>query len=69
MTSDMFELNQLLPLLVPILLIQVGLMVWALVDLSKQTRVRGPKWVWVLIILFINIIGPIVYFVVGREEV
>ena len=28
----------------------------------------GSKLVWVLIIVFINILGPIIYFVAGREE-
>jgi hypothetical protein len=43
-------------------------MVAALVDLIKRPKTRGPKWIWVLIVVFINLIGPIVYFIVGREE-
>ena len=35
---------------------------------SKQTRTNGPRWMWVLIIIFVNIIGPIIYFVAGRKE-
>ena len=61
-------LRQILPFLIPILLIQLALIVVALIDLARRERTRGPKWMWVLIILFINFIGPIVYFVVGREE-
>jgi hypothetical protein len=57
-------------ILVPILLIQLGLLVWALYDLTRPTRkVKGDsKVVWALIIIFINIIGPILYFLVGRED-
>lgn len=65
------ELQQLLdlaPLLIPIILIQIGLMVFALVDLIRRSKTRGPKWLWVVIILFFNIIGPIIYFVIGRED-
>jgi hypothetical protein len=44
-------------------------MVVALVDLVKRKNVRGGnKLVWVLLIIFINIIGPIVYLVGGRGE-
>jgi hypothetical protein len=43
-------------------------MVIALVDLIRRSRTRGPKWVWVLVIVLINFIGPIIYFVVGRLE-
>jgi hypothetical protein len=62
------ELRQYLPLLIPILIIQLVLIVAALVDLVRREKTKGPKWLWVLIILFFNFIGPVVYFVVGRDE-
>jgi len=52
----------------PVAAIEIGLMIYALVDLSKCERTKGPKWMWVLIIVLINIIGPIIYLVAGREE-
>ncbi|MCI0397838.1 MAG: PLD nuclease N-terminal domain-containing protein [Chloroflexi bacterium] len=62
-------LRELLPLLIPLALIQLGLMIVALVDLARRPATRGPKWVWVLVILFVNAgIGPILYFVLGRGE-
>jgi hypothetical protein len=64
----MEELNQYLPLLIPLLLIQLGLVIAALWDLIRRDKTNGPKWLWVIIILIINFIGPIIYFVVGREE-
>jgi hypothetical protein len=64
----MEQIRQLLPFLIPILLLQLVLIVVALVDLARRERTRGPKWLWVLIILFVNLIGPILYFVIGREE-
>lgn len=60
--------RQLLPFLIPIAVIQLLLMAVALVDLARRERTRGPKWLWVLVIVFINFIGPIVYFVLAREE-
>lgn len=62
--------EQIIALLVPIIVIQLGLMVAALVDLERgDRRVRGgSKLVWALVIVFVNIIGPIIYFVAGREE-
>lgn len=62
------QIRQILPFLIPIILLQLGLMVVALIDLARRERTRGPKWVWVLVIVFINLIGPIIYFVLGREE-
>jgi DMSO reductase anchor subunit len=57
-----------LPFLIPILLLQLVLMIWALVDLSRRERTRGPKWMWAIIIVLGELIGPIVYFLFGREE-
>jgi hypothetical protein len=62
--------EQIVALLAPIIVIQLGLMIAALYDLEREERrVRGGnKLVWVLVIVFLNIIGPIVYFVAGRDE-
>jgi hypothetical protein len=65
---DTDELSRLLPLLAPILLIQLALIAAGLVDLARRERTRGPKWAWALVILLVSMIGPIVYFLVGREE-
>lgn len=60
----------LIAILIPILAIQLGLLVWALYDLTRPgRRVKGDsKVVWALIIIFLNIVGPILYFLVGRED-
>jgi hypothetical protein len=61
-------IKELLPFLIPIVLIELALMVAALVDLIRRDQTRGPKWLWVIVILFFNFIGPIIYFVVARED-
>ena len=62
--------EQIIALLVPIVVIQLGLMIAALLDLEREDRrVRGgSKVVWALIIVLVNLVGPILYFVAGREE-
>ncbi|WP_420630257.1 PLD nuclease N-terminal domain-containing protein [Candidatus Leptofilum sp.] len=57
-----------LPLLIPIFIIQLVLIAFALIDLMRRDNTRGPKWVWVLVILLVNMIGPIIYLLVGRDE-
>ena len=64
----MENIRSLIPFLIPIVLLQLGLMVIALLDLNRRERTKGPKWVWVLVIIFVNLIGSVVYLVVGREE-
>ncbi len=56
-------------LIIPLILVEIGLMAFALYDLVKRKRVKGGnKWVWGIIIVVVNLIGPILYFVIGREE-
>lgn len=65
----MEELQRYLPLIAPLLIIQLILIVIALVDLIRREEVKYlPKWGWALIILLINLIGPISYLIIGREE-
>lgn len=61
-------LKQWLPLLVPVIILEFGLMITALVDLIRREKTKGPKWVWVLVIVLVNLFGPIIYFLAGREE-
>lgn len=62
------QLIRLLPLLIPILLIQLGLMVYCLIDLSRREQTRGPKWLWAALIILGQLWGPVVYLIFGREE-
>lgn len=58
----------LILLLLPVLLIQIALMFFTLVDLIKNPDPKGPKWMWGIIIVVVNIIGPILYLVIGRRN-
>jgi 4-amino-4-deoxy-L-arabinose transferase-like glycosyltransferase len=64
----MDAVEQYLPLLIPLVLLQLVLMVVALVDLARREKTRGPKWLWAIIIILGELLGPIIYFLFGREE-
>ncbi|WP_114570893.1 PLDc N-terminal domain-containing protein [Exiguobacterium flavidum] len=53
----------------PLFLIQVALIVIALKDLFSrgQENIKGPFWVWFAVIVFLNLLGPLLYFVIGRK--
>lgn len=55
-------------IIAPIFVLQLILMVFALISCLRQDETNGPKWLWVLIIIFINILGPILYFVIGKKN-
>lgn len=64
----METIRQFIPYLIPVIVLQLIIVAAALIDLAQRERTRGPKWVWVLVILFVNLLGPIIYFMFGREE-
>ena len=64
----METIPQWLLLVIPLVIIQLILMVVALVDLSRRERTRGPKLLWVFVIVLGELIGPLIYLSVGREE-
>ncbi len=64
----MAELKPWLPLLFPLLILELGLLIFALRDLRLRERTRGSKWMWAIIILFVSLLGPVLYLTLGREE-
>ena len=64
----MAEIIKFLPYAVPILIIEYGLMIFALVQLFRNKVRYLPKWGWALIIILINIIGPVVFLLVGKKK-
>ena len=59
----------LLPLIL-VAVVQIGIEIYALVVLFKTPDERlqfGKKWPWIIIILFVNLVGAIVFLVAGRK--
>jgi len=68
--QDATELvRQLLPLIIPLAVIQIGLMVAALIHIFRHhTYKTGNRVLWVILVICINTIGPILYFTIGRSD-
>lgn len=65
----MQETIEYLPFLIPILIIELILLVTALVHVLKHPNYRfGNRIFWILVVVVIQIMGPILYFVFGRGE-
>lgn len=61
--------EQYIPLIIPLVVIQFGMAIFCLIDLNKREKVNYlPKWGWALIILLGELVGPVVYLLVGRGE-
>jgi len=61
--------TQILLLALPVIVIELVLIIFALRDLLRpERRVRGDsKLMWGIIVVIFGFIGPVLYFLVGRE--
>lgn len=57
-------------ILILIIIFFVGFLptIIALVDILKSKFKGNDKIVWVLVVLFLNLIGAIIYFAIGRNQ-
>lgn len=72
----MNELSQLsgplLWALIALLIVQVTLEVYAIVDILRRPEdqiVGGKKVWWIVLVVFVNLIGAVIYLVAGRKPV
>ena len=67
---EMLEIMQnILPLLIPIILIDLVFKIYAVVDILKVDREvkGGNKIIWILVTVLINY-GWVIYFIFGKDE-
>ncbi|MCL2741954.1 MAG: PLD nuclease N-terminal domain-containing protein [Oscillospiraceae bacterium] len=65
----MDTLIEYLPLLLPLILLELALLVAALVHALRHDDYRmGGRAFWVVVIVCLQIIGPVAYFIFGRGE-
>ena len=67
--NDLEEIKEYLPFLIPIAVLQLGLMLASLISILKHKKYKtGNRALWVILSLFVSIIGPILYFVLGKTD-
>jgi uncharacterized BrkB/YihY/UPF0761 family membrane protein len=58
----------LIVMLIPLVLIQLGLNIFATYDIYRHQGAKNSTVVWLVVIWFISMFGAILYFVFGRKE-
>ena len=64
---DNINLNILLAVLIPIIILQLVLSIAGIASLVKKTAPKEQKIIWAIIILLVSTIGPIIYFAIGSN--
>lgn len=54
--------------LLALLGLQLTLQVYSVIDLVRRDRVPPGKWFWALVIVLGNLLGAVIYLVVGRRS-
>ncbi|MBO4781793.1 MAG: PLDc N-terminal domain-containing protein [Lachnospiraceae bacterium] len=64
------DLKELLPFLIPLIIVEIILLAVTLRHIfTHDTYKRGNRAIWVLVtIIGMEFIGPILYFVLGKED-
>lgn len=66
----MLDLNEMLPFLIPLIVVQfvlLGYTLWHI--LTHKHYKRGNRTIWVIVaIIGMEFIGPIIYFLLGKED-
>lgn len=64
-------LTELLPILIPYLILELGLRIFAIYSIvkakSKGIQLRLDPVIWIIIVAFVNF-GWLLYFILGRKE-
>ncbi len=67
--NEISQLKEYLPFLIPVIILELALAITALVHVLKHPNYKfGNKILWIIVVLFIQIIGPVVYFLFGRGD-
>ncbi|MCL2538844.1 MAG: PLD nuclease N-terminal domain-containing protein [Oscillospiraceae bacterium] len=60
---------QYLPFLIPLLVVQLGLMTVALIHILRHKKYRvGNRALWIAVVVLLNVVGPVLYFAIGRGD-
>ncbi len=60
--------TDLMLMLLPLVAIQIGLAIYCAVKIFKEGVQNLNKWAWLAICLFVNLLGPITFMIVGRKK-
>ena len=66
----MEQIMEFLPFLIPLVIVQFGLLAYTIYHIMTHTTYkRGNRTLWlIVVIVLMNYVGPILYFLLGKEE-
>ena len=69
MDGSMEIIREYLPILIPLVIIQAALFIAALVHILRNNNYKtGNRALWIVVVVLIGVIGPVLYFCLGRGD-
>ena len=65
------DIVKLIPFLIPLLVIELGLIIFVIVDIIKKKKTKNLNpliWILISVLLSSTFIGPVLYIIFGRTE-
>lgn len=64
------DIKEMLPFLVPLVIAELALLIYTLRHiLTQRTYKRGSRALWLAVVIVgMEFIGPVLYFLLGKEE-
>ena len=68
--NDLATLKEFLPFIIPLVIVQFTLLGYTIYHiLTHDHYKRGNRTLWLIVaIIGMNFVGPILYFILGKEE-
>ncbi len=60
--------REMILMILPLILIQLGLAIYCIVKIVKEGVQNLNKWLWIAICVFMNLLGPILFLMIGRKK-
>lgn len=68
--NEISQIKEFLPFLIPIVIVELILLIYTVRHiLTHENYKRGNRTIWLVVsIVLMNFIGPILYFLFGKED-
>lgn len=50
-------------------LVYLILVVWAVIDIIRSSRTGEQKFIWIAVIIFFPVAGPVIYYLISRNVI
>jgi hypothetical protein len=67
--NDIALTKELVLMLAPLIALQLGMAIYCAVKIFTEGVENLNKWIWLGICLFLNLLGPILFLIIGRRKV